>query len=124
MNRRVFLRNANMAAASLATGGGLLGCVKRPVNTPIAAGVITGESARDGLPSATGQGVCGPGDSNGGGIASFSAVWVPCGEGDGGGHGRCAQLRTRWRRNHLELGDVEACSGPLGCLGMWARSRS
>jgi D-amino-acid oxidase len=29
-----------MAAASLATGGGLLGCVKRPVNTPIAAGAL------------------------------------------------------------------------------------
>ena len=31
MNRRVFLRNANMAAVSLAASGGLAGCVKRPV---------------------------------------------------------------------------------------------
>src|SRR5271170_1193767 len=38
MNRRIFLRNANMAAASLAAGGGLLGCVKRPINGPIATG--------------------------------------------------------------------------------------
>jgi glycine/D-amino acid oxidase-like deaminating enzyme len=36
----MFLRNANMAAASLATGGGLLGCVKRPVGAAIAAGML------------------------------------------------------------------------------------
>jgi D-amino-acid oxidase len=36
MNRRIFLRNANMAAISLAAGGGLLGCVKRPVGAVIA----------------------------------------------------------------------------------------
>jgi D-amino-acid oxidase len=36
MNRRAFLRNANWAAVSFAAGGGLLGCVKRPVNAPIA----------------------------------------------------------------------------------------
>jgi D-amino-acid oxidase len=36
MNRRLFLRNANMAAVSLATGGGLLGCLKRPVGAAIA----------------------------------------------------------------------------------------
>src|SRR6266852_2538229 len=40
MNRRVFLRNANMAAVSLAAGGGLLGCVKRPVGAAIAAGAL------------------------------------------------------------------------------------
>ena len=38
MNRRMFLRNANMAAASLAAGGGLLGCVKRPINAQNTAG--------------------------------------------------------------------------------------
>jgi D-amino-acid oxidase len=36
MNRRSFLRNANMAAISLAAGGGLLGCVKRPVGAAVA----------------------------------------------------------------------------------------
>src|ERR1700704_6591347 len=46
MNRRVFLRNANMAAGSLAAGGGLLGCVKRPVGAAIAGG-SAGESAVD-----------------------------------------------------------------------------
>ena len=46
MNRRVFLRNANMAAVSLAAGGGLLGCVKRPVGAAIAGG-SAGESAGD-----------------------------------------------------------------------------
>ncbi len=40
MNRRMFLRNANMAAVSLAAGGGLLGCVKRPVGVAIAAGAL------------------------------------------------------------------------------------
>jgi D-amino-acid oxidase len=40
MNRRVFLRNANMAAVSLATGGGLLGCMKRPVNAAVASGML------------------------------------------------------------------------------------
>src|SRR6266403_1855248 len=40
MNRRSFLRNANMAAVSLAAGGGLLGCVKRPVSAAIAAGAL------------------------------------------------------------------------------------
>jgi D-amino-acid oxidase len=40
MNRRVFLRNANMTAVSLAAGGGLLGCVKRPVSAAIGAGAL------------------------------------------------------------------------------------
>ncbi|HTD95835.1 MAG TPA: FAD-dependent oxidoreductase [Edaphobacter sp.] len=40
MNRRVFLRNANMAAVSLAAGGGLTGCVKRPLGAGIAAGML------------------------------------------------------------------------------------
>jgi D-amino-acid oxidase len=40
MNRRIFLRNANMAAVSLAAGGGLLGCVKRPVGAAIAASAL------------------------------------------------------------------------------------
>jgi D-amino-acid oxidase len=40
MNRRMFLRNANLAAVSLAAGGGLLGCVKRPVGAAIAAGAL------------------------------------------------------------------------------------
>jgi D-amino-acid oxidase len=40
MNRRLFLRNANMAAMSLAAGGGLLGCVKRPVNAAIATSAL------------------------------------------------------------------------------------
>jgi D-amino-acid oxidase len=40
MNRRVFLRNANMAAVSLAAGGGLLGCVKKPVGAAIASGML------------------------------------------------------------------------------------
>jgi D-amino-acid oxidase len=40
MNRRLFLRNANMAAVSLAAGGGLLGCVKRPVGAAIATGML------------------------------------------------------------------------------------
>jgi D-amino-acid oxidase len=40
MNRRMFLWNANLAAVSLAAGGGLLGCVKRPVGAAIAAGTL------------------------------------------------------------------------------------
>ena len=36
----MFLRNANVAAVSLVTGGGLLGCVKRPVNAAVAAGAL------------------------------------------------------------------------------------
>ncbi|HTC75091.1 MAG TPA: FAD-dependent oxidoreductase [Edaphobacter sp.] len=40
MNRRVFLQSANMAAISLAAGGGLLGCVKKPVGPAIAAGAL------------------------------------------------------------------------------------
>jgi D-amino-acid oxidase len=40
MNRRMFLRNANLAAVSLAAGSGLLGCVKRPVGAAIAAGAL------------------------------------------------------------------------------------
>jgi D-amino-acid oxidase len=40
MNRRIFLRNANLAAASLATGGGLLGCVKKPIGAAIPAGAL------------------------------------------------------------------------------------
>jgi hypothetical protein len=31
MNRRVFLRNANLAAVSLAASGGLAGCVRKPI---------------------------------------------------------------------------------------------
>ena len=37
MNRRVFLRNANMAAMSLAAGGSFLGCMKKPVGVTIPA---------------------------------------------------------------------------------------
>jgi D-amino-acid oxidase len=40
MNRRTFLRNANMAAMSLAAGSGFLGCVKKPVGTAIAVGAL------------------------------------------------------------------------------------
>jgi D-amino-acid oxidase len=40
MNRRSFLRNANLAAVSLMAGGGLLGCVKRRVGAAIAAGAL------------------------------------------------------------------------------------
>jgi D-amino-acid oxidase len=40
MNRRIFLRNANMAAISLTAGGGLLGCMKRPVGAAIAGGAL------------------------------------------------------------------------------------
>jgi D-amino-acid oxidase len=40
MNRRIFLRNINMTAVSLAAGSGLLGCVKRPVSAAIAAGAL------------------------------------------------------------------------------------
>jgi D-amino-acid oxidase len=40
MDRRSFLRNANLAAASLVAGGGLLGCVKRPVGAAVAAGAL------------------------------------------------------------------------------------
>jgi D-amino-acid oxidase len=40
MNRRMFLRNANIAAVSLAAGGGLLGCIKRPVGGVIAASAL------------------------------------------------------------------------------------
>jgi D-amino-acid oxidase len=36
----MFLRSANLAAVSLAAGGGLLGCVKRPVGAAIAAGAL------------------------------------------------------------------------------------
>jgi glycine/D-amino acid oxidase-like deaminating enzyme len=36
----MFLRNANLAAASLAVGGGLLGCVKRPVGAAVAMGAL------------------------------------------------------------------------------------
>jgi glycine/D-amino acid oxidase-like deaminating enzyme len=36
----MFLRNVNMAAVSLAAGGGLLGCVKKPVAASIPAGVL------------------------------------------------------------------------------------
>jgi glycine/D-amino acid oxidase-like deaminating enzyme len=36
----MFLRNANLAAVSLAAGSGLLGCVKRPVGAAIAAGAL------------------------------------------------------------------------------------
>lgn len=37
MNRRIFLRNLNISAMSLAAGGGLLGCVKRPVGAAVSA---------------------------------------------------------------------------------------
>jgi D-amino-acid oxidase len=37
MNRRKFLRNINISAMSLLTGGGLLGCVKKPIGASIAA---------------------------------------------------------------------------------------
>jgi len=40
MNRRIFLRNVNMSAVSLAVGGGLLGCVKRPVGATISAAAL------------------------------------------------------------------------------------
>jgi D-amino-acid oxidase len=40
MNRRMFLRNANMTAVSLTAGGGLLGCMKRPVGAAIAMGAL------------------------------------------------------------------------------------
>src|SRR3984957_16933067 len=40
MNRRIFLRNANMAAVSLASGGGLLGCVRKPVSAGIPSGML------------------------------------------------------------------------------------
>src|ERR1700688_1587920 len=40
MNRRIFLRNANMAVVSLAAGGGLLGRVKSAVGAAIAAGAL------------------------------------------------------------------------------------
>ena len=40
MDRRSFLRNANLAAVSFAASGGLLGCVKRPVGSAIAAGAL------------------------------------------------------------------------------------
>jgi glycine/D-amino acid oxidase-like deaminating enzyme len=40
MNRRSFLRNANLAAVSLVAGSGLLGCVKRPIGAAVAAGAL------------------------------------------------------------------------------------
>ena len=40
MNRRIFLRHINMSAMSLVTGGGLLGCVKKPVGAAIAAAAL------------------------------------------------------------------------------------
>src|SRR5580692_2552923 len=40
MNRRIFLRNINMSAMSLVTGGGLFGCVKKPVGAAIAAAAL------------------------------------------------------------------------------------
>jgi D-amino-acid oxidase len=40
MNRRIFLRNANLAAVSLAAGGGLMGCVRKPVSAAIASGML------------------------------------------------------------------------------------
>jgi glycine/D-amino acid oxidase-like deaminating enzyme len=40
MNRRDFLRNANFAAVSLVAGGGLLGCVKRPVGAAVVPGAL------------------------------------------------------------------------------------
>src|SRR5271168_581356 len=40
MDRRRFLRNANLAMVSAAAGGGLLGCMKRPAGVTIAAGML------------------------------------------------------------------------------------
>jgi D-amino-acid oxidase len=40
MNRRTFLRNANMAAVSFVAGGGLAGCAKRPINAPDLSGAL------------------------------------------------------------------------------------
>ena len=47
-------------------------------------GRSSGESAGDGLSLAAGEGFAGPGDSDGGGVASLSAFGVSSGEGDGG----------------------------------------
>lgn len=46
MNRRVFLRNANLAAVSLAASGGLAGCVRKPVGA-ITAGMMVPENLPD-----------------------------------------------------------------------------
>ena len=40
MNRRIFLQNVNMAAVSLAAGGGLLGCMKKPISAAIQPGML------------------------------------------------------------------------------------
>ena len=87
MNRRFFLRNANMAAISLAAGGGLLGCVEKACGRGDCGGRSAGKFAGDGLSSAEGEGFGGAGDSDGGGSASVSALGISCGEGDGGGDG-------------------------------------
>ena len=44
MNRRVFLRNANMAAVSLVAGGGFAGCAKRSVGAAISPGMMVPEN--------------------------------------------------------------------------------
>ena len=44
MNRRVFLRNANMAAVSLVAVGGLAGCVKRPLGAAVSSGMLVPEN--------------------------------------------------------------------------------
>jgi D-amino-acid oxidase len=44
MNRRVFLRNANMAAVSLVAGGGLAGCAKRSVDAAVSSGMMVPEN--------------------------------------------------------------------------------
>ncbi len=40
MNRRTFLRNANMAAVSFVAGGGLAGCSRRPINAAGLSGAL------------------------------------------------------------------------------------
>ena len=43
MNRRVFLRTPNMAAVSVVAGGGLIGCMKRPVGAAVSSGMMVPE---------------------------------------------------------------------------------
>jgi D-amino-acid oxidase len=44
MNRRVFLRNANMTAVSLVAGGGLAGCAKRQAGAAVSSGMMIPEN--------------------------------------------------------------------------------
>jgi D-amino-acid oxidase len=44
MNRRVFLRNANMAAVSLVAGGGFAGCAKRQAGAAVSSGMMVPEN--------------------------------------------------------------------------------